>query len=181
MDEIILITEEKMTKTIQSFKNYITKIRTGRANPMMLDSVLVDFYGTLTPINQTAQIQSPEPQQLLIKPYDRSQIGSIIAGINKADLGINPQPEGDVIRITIPPLTEEIRKDLVKKLQKEMEQFKVEIRNARRDGMDKVKKNKDISEDEVKGLENEIQKLTDTYIAQLEAIAKEKEKELMTI
>ncbi|KAJ3618757.1 hypothetical protein Zmor_008769 [Zophobas morio] len=142
---------------------------------------MVDFYGTPTPINQTAQIQVPEPQQLLIKPYDKSQIGAIINGINKADLGINPQAEGDAVRLVIPALTEEVRKDLVKKLQKEMEQFKVEIRNSRRDGMDKVKNSKEFSEDEVKGLENDIQKLTDKYIGEIETIAKNKEKELMTI
>src|SRR5699024_1173931 len=146
-----------------------------------LESVMVDFYGSPTPINQTAQIQVPEPQQILIKPYDKSQTGAIISGINKADLGVNPVSEGDAIRITIPPLTEEVRKDLVKKLQKESEQFKVEIRNSRRDGMDKVKKDKEISEDLVKGLENDIQKLTDKYIGEIESIAKEKEKALMTI
>jgi ribosome recycling factor len=180
-NEILVLIEEKMKKTIGSFEIFISKIRTGRANPLMLEHVMVDFYGTPTPINQTAQIQVPEPQQLLIKPYDKSQIGAIINGINKADLGINPQAEGDAVRLVIPALTEDVRKDLVKKLQKEMEQFKVEIRNSRRDGMDKVKNNKEISEDEVKGLENDIQKLTDKYIGEIESIAKNKEKELMTI
>ncbi|AGR40934.1 ribosome recycling factor [Spiroplasma taiwanense] len=179
--EILEMTELDMQETIEHFKDYLLKIRTGRANSNMLSSVMVDFYGTLTPINQTSQISSPEPQQLVIKPYDRSQIANVVAGINKAALGLNPIGEGDLIRINIPPLTEEIRKDLVKKMLKELEQFKIRVRNVRRDSNDKIKKDNSIPEDAKKDLENEIQKLTDKYISLLDQFSKEKEKELMKI
>ncbi|AUF83684.1 ribosome recycling factor [Mesoplasma syrphidae] len=181
MDEILLIAEDSMQNTILAWKDYMTKIRTGRASVAMIDKVMVNFYGTPTPIIQTSQISVPEPQQLLIKPYDRSQIPEVLNGINKADLGVNPIADAEVIRINIPALTEEIRRDLVKKMTKELETFKVRIRNARRDGIDAAKKNKEISEDLVKGMEKDIQVLTDKYIKQLDDLAKTKEKELMTI
>ncbi|AUM62473.1 ribosome recycling factor [Spiroplasma monobiae] len=179
--EIIEMTELSMEETIDSFKDYLAKVRTGRANANMLNSVMVDFYGTLTPINQTSQISSPEPQQLVIKPYDRSQIGAIIAGINKADLGLNPLAEADLVRINIPALTEEIRKDLVKKILKELEGFKVRVRNARRDANDKIKKDAATPEDVKKDLENQVQKLTDKYVEMLDRLSKEKENDLMKI
>ncbi|AUB31354.1 ribosome recycling factor [Spiroplasma floricola] len=181
INEIVQLAELNMQDSIDSFKDYLSKVRTGRANANMLNSVMVDFYGTLTPINQTAQISSPEPQQLVIKPYDRSQVGAVIAGINKADLGLNPIGEADLVRINIPALTQEIRKDLVKKMLKELEQFKVRVRNVRRDANDKIKKDASSPEDIKKDLENQIQKLTDKYIDILDNLAKEKETDLMKI
>lgn len=179
--EVLLELEDKNEKVTLHFKEELKKIRTGRATPAMLDSVLVDFYGTPTPISQTSQISTPEPQQLVVKPYDKSQMGSVVAGINKADLGLNPQVEAEVIRLIIPSLTQEVRKDLVKKVQKVLEDHKVEIRNNRRSSMDKIKKSKDLSEDLVKGIEIDIQNETDKFIASLEKLAQEKEKDLMTI
>ncbi|AHI52636.1 ribosome recycling factor [Spiroplasma culicicola] len=180
LNQILQTIELDMISTIDSYNDFLAKVRTGRANANMLKGVMVDFYGTPTPIEQTSQISSPEPQQLVVKPYDRSQVGAIIAGINKADLGLNPMSEADLVRINIPSLTEEVRKDLVKKVQKELEQFKVRVRNARRDGNDAVKKSS-LTEDEKKSGENDIQKLTDKYIAKLDELAKAKEKDLMTI
>ncbi|WP_026389680.1 ribosome recycling factor [[Acholeplasma] multilocale] len=181
MDEILLNAEMEMQNTISAWKDYMTKIRTGRANASMLDRVMVNFYGTPTPLNQTSQIQVPEPQQILVKPYDRSQIQEVLSGINKADLGVNPIADAEVIRINIPALTEDLRKDLVKKMSKELETFKVRIRNSRRDAIDAAKKSKDISEDLVKGMEKDIQALTDKFVKELEDLTKGKEKELMTI
>ncbi|AHB36120.1 ribosome recycling factor [Spiroplasma apis] len=181
INSLIDTTEMNMLETIESFKNYLAKVRTGRANALMLKGVMVDFYGTMTPIEQTSQISTPEPQQIVVKPYDRSQIGNIISGINKADLGLNPMSEADLIRIKIPPLTEDVRKDLVKKVFKELETFKIRVRNERRDANDKIKKDSSVPEDVKKDSENSIQKLTDKYIGLLDDLAKEKEKDLMTI
>ncbi|ALD66152.1 ribosome recycling factor [Spiroplasma cantharicola] len=179
--EIIDITEMSMQETIESFKEYLLKIRTGRANASMLNSVMVDFYGTPTPLNQTSQVSSPEPQQLVIKPYDKGQVAAVVAGINKADLGLNPIAEADLVRINIPPLTEEIRKDLVKKMLKELETFKVRIRNARRDANEKIKKDSSSPEDVKKDLENQVQKHTDKFIEMLDKLSKDKENDLMKI
>lgn len=180
MEKILKQTEEHMAKTIESFNEYIRKIRTGRANASMLNGVLVDYYGTLTPIEQISAISSPEPQQLVIKPYDRTQISNIVGGIHKSGLDLNPISEADLIRIKIASLTEEIRKDLVKKMMHELETFKVRIRNSRRDGNELIKKG-ELSEDDKKFGESEIQKITDKYIEKLEKLAKDKEKELMHI
>ncbi|WP_031543035.1 ribosome recycling factor [Mesoplasma photuris] len=181
MDEILLTVEMEMQNTVSAWKDYMSKIRTGRANANMLDRVMVNYYDTMTPINQTSQISTPEPQQIVIKPYDRSIISEIVNAINKADLGLNPISDAELVRINIPALTEEIRKDLVKKMSKELETFKVRVRNSRRDGIDAAKKSKDISEDIIKGMEKEIQLLTDKFIKELDDLAKAKEKELMTI
>lgn len=173
--------EQEMKDVVESFKSYMQKIRTGRANANMLSSVKVNFYGDLTPINQTSQISTPEPQLILVKPYDRSQINEILSGINKADLGVNPIADAEVIRINIPALTEDVRKDLVKKLTKELESFKVRIRNIRRDSIDSIKKNKEISEDLVKVSEKNIQNLTDLFIKNLTDLSNDKEAELLKI
>ena len=174
-------TKQAMEDTIQGFKQHLNQIRTGRANANMLSSVMVESYGVLTPINQTASLSAPEPQLLVVKPYDKSQADNIIQGINRADLGFNPILDGEIIRINIPSLTEEIRKDIVKKMYKELENFKVRIRNNRRTALDQVKKNAEISEDTIKGFEKDVQTWTDEAIKQLDGLAKQKEKELMTI
>ncbi|ATZ18860.1 ribosome recycling factor [Williamsoniiplasma somnilux] len=181
IEQILQLTESDMKKTINAWKEYATTIRTGRANVSILDKVMVNFYGTPTPISQTSQINTPEPQLITIKPYDRSQISEIVGGINKAGLGLNPIADAEIIRINIPPLTQEIRKELAKKVNKELEVFKIRIRNERRNAIDSAKKNKDISEDLVKDVEKQIQTLTDKYTKELDDLAKAKEKELMTI
>jgi len=173
--------DQEMQSVISAFGVFLAKLRTGRANANLLKGVIVDFYGTPTPIDQTSQISAPEPQQLVVKPYDRGQISAIVAGINKADLGVNPQSEADLIRINIPPLTEDVRKELVKKTQKELESFKIRIRNLRRDGNEKIKKSTDLTEDDKKYGETEIQKITDKFIEKLDTLFKEKEKDLMSI
>jgi len=179
--QIIDKTQKEMEKTVDSWAHHLSTIRTGRANANMLSAVMVNYYGTLTPINQTAQISAPDPQMIIVKPWDKSTMGDIIAGINQANLGFNPIQDAELIRISVPQLTEETRKELVKKMMKELEAFKIRIRNERRDAIDSVKKNKEISEDLVKGIESEVQLLTDRYIKKLDELAKTKEKELMTI
>ena len=181
LDQLLKTTESEMQKAIHSWMEHTDRIRTGRANPKILERVMVNYYGTPTPIFQTAQITIPEPHLILVKPYDRTQITEIVGGINKADLGVNPIADAEVIRIPLPPLTEEIRKNLVKKMWKELETFKVRIRNERREAIDKIKKNQELSEDQIKGWEKDIQNLTDKYTKILDEKTKLKEKEIMTI
>ncbi|PPE06781.1 ribosome recycling factor [Mesoplasma corruscae] len=181
MQELINKTEQSMKETISNWQTHIKTIRSGRANASILDRVMVNYYGSLTPIAQTAAITTPEPQMILIKPWDKSLLHEIAAAIVKADLKLNPNEDGDVIRINIPPLTEEIRKDIVKSLNKELENFKIRIRNIRRDAIDTAKKNKDISEDLVRDFEKDIQVVTDKFIKQLEGISKDKEKDIMSL
>ncbi|ATZ17473.1 ribosome recycling factor [Williamsoniiplasma luminosum] len=173
--------EKDMKQTIQAWVDYLGKVRTGRANASMLDTVLINYYGTMTPLNQTAQITTPEHHLIVVKPYDRNMVSEIVGGIHKADLGLNPVSDAEVVRIKIPTLTEDLRKELVKKVTKELEHYKVRIRNARRDGIDLVKKDKEVSEDVIKGVEKDIQHLTDKYIKELDDLTKAKEKDLLTI
>ncbi|WP_338970471.1 ribosome recycling factor [Spiroplasma endosymbiont of Labia minor] len=180
-DKILEISELKMKNTIESWQQQLKKIRTGRANPSMLDSIKIDYYGDMTPLNQIAQVNTPEPQQLIIKPYDRSTLGVIQGTLSKSGLNLNSQVEADLIRIKIPPLTEDIRKDLVKNMLKNLESFKVQIRNERRDALDNIKKTDGVSEDSVKIFEKQIQNLTDQYINELEVLTKSKEAEIMKI
>ncbi len=183
-DEILLETEEKMQNTLDALNRELSKVRTGRANPQMLDPVRVDYYGALSPINQLGNIGVPEPSQLLIKPYDRSIVKDIEKAILAANLGVTPQNEGDQIRIVIPPLTEERRKDLVKQVKKTGEESKVAIRNVRRDANDAIKKLEkasDISEDDSKGYQEDVQTLTDDYIEKINQSVLAKEKDLMTV
>lgn len=181
MKEIKNKTEQLMSETVNAWKSHIKTIRTGRANVSMLDRVMVDYYGTMTPISQTAQISTPEPQLILIKPWDKTILQAISTAIMKADLKLNPNPEAEVIRINVPPLTEELRKDIVKSMHKELETYKIRIRNARRDAIDSAKKNKDISEDLVRDFEKDIQISTDKFIKELEDISKEKQKDILSI
>ena len=182
--EIINQCEQKMQKSIEALKKEFATIRTGKANPAILNGVSVEYYGSPMPINQIASVSAPEPQMILIKPYDKSILKAIEKAIQTSDLGFNPQNDGDVVRIPIPALTEQTRKDLVKQAKKIAEENKVAIRNIRRDGMDQLKKlEKDslISEDELKRRSDELQKVTDKYIETIDKSAAEKEKDIMSI
>lgn len=173
--------EDKMTKAIENLSSNLAKVRTGRANPNMLDHVNVDYYGSPTPINQIASISVQEGKSLVIKPYDASSLKDIERAINTSDIGLPPVNDGTCIRITVPALTEETRKGFCKDVSKMAEEAKVVIRNIRRDANDEVKKDKALPEDTSKDLQDQIQKSTDKFIAKVDEVAKAKEKEIMTI
>ena len=184
MSEIYKVAEEKMNKSVNAMLNEYAAIRAGRANPAVLDRVEVEYYGAPTPLNQMAAISVPDARTLVVQPWDKSSLKDIERGILTADIGINPQNDGSVIRLVFPPLTEERRRDLVKQVKKYGEEAKVAVRNIRRDAMDKFKaqkKKSEITEDDLKIIEKDLQKLTDDYIKEVERIADEKEKELMEI
>ncbi len=184
MDELILTYEEKMEKTINAMLFEYGAIRAGRANPHVLDKLRVDYYGVPSTIQQVANVSVPEPRMLLIQPWEKSLIKVIEKAIMTSDIGINPQNDGRVIRLTFPEMTEERRKDLVKDVRKKAEASKVAIRNIRRDANDAIKKmnkNGDISEDEQKIGEEEIQKMTDKFIAQIDKEMEAKSKEILTV
>ncbi|SDJ71837.1 ribosome recycling factor [Sediminibacillus albus] len=181
---IIKDTNEKMTQAVQAFSKNLASVRAGRANPSILDSVYVDYYGASTPLNQLATVSAPEARLLVITPFDKSSVGNIEKAIQKADLGLSPSSDGNVIRINIPALTEERRKDLVKVVGKYGEEAKVQVRNIRRDSNDLLKKsekNGDLTEDELRGFQDDVQKATDKHIADIDQLAKEKEKEIMEV
>lgn len=182
--EIISKAEEKMSKTIQVLKSDLTTLKAGRANPTMLDRIEVEYYGSMVPINQVANISAPEPRMLLIQPWEKSILKAIEKAILKSDLGINPTNDGSVIRLLIPELTEETRRNLVKQVKKIGEDSKIAIRTIRRDANDKIKalkKDGEYSEDEIKKAEDDIQKRTDNFIKEIDRIVEVKEKEIMTI
>lgn len=184
MDEqtemLMLEVEEKMEKAIESLRRDFATIKTGRANAAILDLVTIDYYGVKTPVRQVASISIPEANQLVIKPYDRSSLKLIEAAIMASNLGLTPQNDGTIIRLVIPKLTEERRREMTKNVGKYEENAKVAIRNIRRDGNDSVKK-LDLSEDEESGCLEDVQKLTDKYVALATSLAEEKGKELMTL
>lgn len=176
--------DESMTSALSSLKYQLTKIRTGRASASVLDNVKVDYYGTMTQINQVGQISTPEARLLQIQPFDRNMIAAIEKAILGANLGLTPSNDGNLIRIPFPALTEERRKEQVKEVKKFGEDSKISIRNIRRDKNDFVKKsekNKELSEDESKKFQAEIQKVTDGFIAQIDVIITDKEQELLKI
>lgn len=181
MEETALEAKSGMDKAIESLKSSLTSLRTGRASPAMLNNIMVDYYGSPTPINQISSISVPEPRQLLIKPYDKNDIKSIIAAISVSDLGINPINEGNVVRLIIPALTGDRRNEIVKQARKYAEETKVAIRNVRRDYMDFVKDDDSISEDYQKRIEADIQKVTDEAIKTVDIVVAEKEKEITTL
>lgn len=181
MEEILMTVEEKMEKGIVSLKKNLVTIRTGRANPAMLDRVQCNYYGSMTPINQMASIQVVEGRQLCIKPFDKSMLKDMEGAINASDIGFPVQNDGTVLRINIPPLTEETRKSLSKDAHKMGEEGKVVIRNARRDGNDLVKKNKILTEDQKKEAQEKIQKMTDKYVKMIDEIVADKTKDIMAI
>jgi len=182
-DEIAVI-RKRMEKAIDDIRKELASIRTGRASISILDSILVDYYGVPTPINQVAQLAAPEPTQVTVQPYDVSLVGPIEKAIRASDLGLNPSNDGRIIRIPIPPLTEERRKQLAKHVNKVLEEHRTAVRNIRRDGNEHLKKmlkDKGISEDDEKNGLAEIQKLTDDHIHKLEEVAKKKEQEILTV
>ncbi|ORX24215.1 ribosome recycling factor [Thermoanaerobacterium sp. PSU-2] len=184
MDDLLKNTEEKMKKSIAVLKNELMSIRAGRANPALLDRISIDYYGTMTPINKLATITAPEPKVIIIQPWDTSKISEIEKAIQKSDLNINPTSDGKIIRLVFPDLTEERRKELVKLVHKKGEEARVAVRQIRRDANDAIKKmdkNGEISEDEKLKSEENVQKLTDNYIKEIDKILEQKEKEIMEI
>lgn len=182
--DIIKNSEEKMKKTISVLKSDLQTMKAGRANPSMLDRVQVEYYGSLCPISQVANVSAPEPRVLMITPWEKTILQDIEKAILKSDLGLNPSNDGSVIRLIIPELTEETRKNLVKNVKKTGEDAKVAIRSIRRDANDKIKnlkKNDDISEDEVKRGEDDVQKVTDSFVKEIDSVIAAKEKEIMSI
>ena len=176
--------ESKMKKTCEALTTQLATIRAGRANASVLDQIEVDYYGVPTPVQQVATIATPDPRSLLVQPWDASLLKPLEKAILASDLGINPQNDGRMIRLVFPPLTEERRKDLIKQTKKYVEESKVAIRNIRRDAIDKFKKQQkasEITEDDYKIAEKDIQKLTDDYIKELDGICAKKEKELTEI
>ena len=182
--EVVEMAKEKMGKTIASLQRELSTLRAGRANASVLDRIQVDYYGTPTPINQMANISSPEPRMLVISLWDASMIPAVEKAIQKSDIGINPSNDGKVIRLIFPELTEERRKDLVKTVKKKGEESKVAVRSIRRDANEQIKKLKKdsvITEDDQKGYEEDIQKITDDKIKEIDVILADKEKEIMEV
>jgi len=174
----------KMESTVEDFRGYLLSARTGRANVHMLDQIKVDYYGTDTPIAQMGQVSTPEPTLILVQPYDVGMVSAIEKAIRTSSSGLNPMTDGKVIRVPVPPMTEERRKDVVKQLNKTLEDHKTAIRNIRRDGNDQIKKaakDKLISADDEKRASDEVQQLTDVEIKRIDDLFKAKEKEIMTV
>ena len=175
--------EERMEKAIGSLKRELTTLRAGRATPSLLDRVQVEYYGTMTPVNQLANVNTPDARTLLIQPWDKTSLGAIEKAIQKSDLGLTPSNDGSIIRLSIPMLTEERRAELVKTMRKIGEESKVAIRNIRRDANDDIKKleKSEISEDESRGHQADIQKSTDHFVAEVDKLLTAKEKEIMEV
>lgn len=176
-------TQDKMSKSVSHLVSELQKVRAGKASPSMLEGIMVDYYGSPTAINQVANVMAADARTITIQPWEKSMISTIEKAIMMANIGITPQNDGEMIRLFLPPLTEERRKELVKKVSAEAETAKVHVRNIRRDGIEAIKKlQKDgLSEDEAKGNETNIQNMTDKFITNIDQVLKEKEKEIMTI
>lgn len=183
MNERLKIYEEKMGKSLNSLNSELSTIRAGRANPHVLDKIMVDYYGTPTPLQQVGNISVPEARMIQIVPWEPAMVREIEKAIQMSELGINPTNDGKMIRLVFPELTEERRKELVKDVKKHGEDAKVAVRNIRRDGIDRVKKLKgsEVSEDEIKDLEDELQKLTDRFIKDIDKAVEAKSKEVLTV
>ncbi len=184
IDEIIQDAQTRMSKSVDSLRTELTKIRTGRAHPSLLDQVMVDYYGSMTPIKQVANVVAEDSRTLAVTPWEKPMVAAIEKAIMTANLGLNPASQGTVIRVPMPMLTEERRRDLVKVVKGEGEAGKVAVRNIRRDANSDFKellKEKEISEDEARGAEDDIQKLTDKYVAEIDKLLEAKEKEMMEI
>jgi ribosome recycling factor len=184
LKEIRLQLKTRMDKAVEDFRKAMAGVRTGRANVHMLDSVSVDYYGSQMPLNQVAQVHAPEAQMITVQPFDPSQLGAIEKAIRSGDMGLNPMNDGKLIRVPVPPLTQERRQDMVKHLHRVLEEHRTAVRNIRRDGNDAIKKalkDKKITEDEEKRSLDEIQKLTDGEIKKMEEMSKGKEKEVLEL
>jgi ribosome recycling factor len=184
IEDILADTDERMKKSVKSLEREFAAIRTGRANPALFDNVKVEAYDTLMPLNQVATISCPEPRLVVIQPWDRQNLSAVEKAILKSDLSLNPNNDGNLIRIQIPDLTEERRKEYVKLARQKAEECRVSIRNVRRDGNDMIKdleKEKDISEDESKSAVARVQKLTDKYIDEVQKLIDNKEKEILNV
>jgi ribosome recycling factor len=182
--EIEANSKAKMEQAVNALQHDLTSIRTGRANIGILDHIRVDYYGTPTPLNQVANLHVPEPSLITVTPWDASQIGAIEKAIRTSDLGLNPANDGKVVRLPIPPLNEERRKEFVKRLHHIAEEHRVSVRNVRRDANEQLKKlfkEKTIAEDEERAAQAEVQKLTDGFIAKIDTAAKTKEKEILSV
>ena len=182
MNERLQVYEDKMKKTMASLESDLATIRAGRANPNVLNKIMVDYYGTPTPIQQVGNVSVPEPRMILIQPWEKSMVKAIEKAIQTSELGINPTNDGSAIRLVFPELTEERRKELVKDVKKKGEGAKVAIRNIRRDGNDALKlKGSEVSEDEIKDMEEELQKVTDKFVKKVDEAVEAKSKEVMTV
>ncbi|PKR78652.1 ribosome recycling factor [Halalkalibacillus sediminis] len=183
-DSVIRESREKMTSAVKAFSRQLSTVRAGRANPAILDTVYVNYYGANTPLNQLATVSAPEPRLLVITPFDKSAMGDVEKGIQKADLGLTPNNDGNVIRIQIPALTEERRRDLVKVTKKYAEEARVQVRNIRRDANDQLKKLEkegDITEDELRSYQDDVQKETDQHIKEIDKMLEDKEQEMTEV
>ncbi|SFF70857.1 ribosome recycling factor [Halobacillus alkaliphilus] len=181
---VINETNQQMEQAVQAFSRQLATVRAGRANPAILDNVYVDYYGAATPLNQLAQVGAPEPRLLVITPYDKSAIAEIEKAIQKADLGLSPSSDGNVVRINIPALTEERRKDLAKVVGKYTEEAKVQVRNIRRESNDRLKKLEkegELTEDDLRSYHDDVQKTTDKHVEKIDQLAKTKEEEIMEV
>jgi len=182
--DLVTKSEETMKKSINFLKEDLATIRAGKANPKLLDKIQVSYYGSMTPLNQVANISVPEPRSIIIQPWDASLIKEIEKAIMTSELGINPSNDGKMIRLVIPPLTEERRRDLIKQIKKEVENAKIAVRNIRRDtneDLKKLEKSSELTKDDLKKAEEEMQKLTDKYIKLTDDIYKDKEKEILEV
>jgi ribosome recycling factor len=184
VDDIFAETERRMQKAVEALRHDLTAVRTGRASASLLERIQVDYYGAPTPINHVANVTVPEARLLVIQPYERKMLTDIEKAIQKSDLGINPNNDGQVIRLSIPPLNEERRREMVKTVHKKLDEHKVAVRNIRRDTHDKLRereKKKEISEDELKRSAERLQKLTDRFIDEMEKVGKTKELEILEV
>jgi len=184
IDPVMREAETKMSKSVDHFASELTTIRTGRANPALIDKIMVPYYGTPTPLNQLAQISAPEPRLLVVQVYDKSQIGAVEKALRTSEQGLNPASDGQVIRVPIPPLTEERRKEFVKLVRHKAEDARVAIRNVRRDEIhrvDAMQKAGDIAEDEAKRAQARLQKVTESQVEKVDALAARKEAEVMEV
>jgi len=184
IDEVHANTERKMKRAIEALQHDLASVRTGRASPSLLERVNVDYYGAPTPLNGVATISVPEPRLILIQPWDKKMLPVIEKALQKSDLGLTPSSDGNVVRLPIPALNEERRRDLVKQVHKRLEEARIAVRNCRRDAIDELRKgerDKQVSEDDVKRAQDRLQKLTDTFIAQVDDVGKRKESEVLEI
>jgi len=184
LDDILKTAEHKMTRAVEVLNNDLQSVRTGRASPALLDRVQVDYYGSPTPVNGVANITAPDARMVVISPWDRGMLGPIEKAIQKSDLGINPNNDGQVIRLVLPQLTEERRKDLVKQVHQRAEEARVAVRNCRRDAMDHLKKAEKeggVSEEDERRAQDRLQKITDQFIKRVEDVSKKKQTEVLEV